>query len=120
MSEVNEHINLVLTSENPDWNPSSPIYAQQESEIKDWKGEIRTRKKPNQEVLSVKVPLPPMPKTNTSNPRPECMHYFPNTTIPTPKPHARINDFTSSLLEQVNIRSISSTRRNGVSLGVLA
>ena len=31
MSEVNEHINLVLTSENPDWDPSSPIYAQQQA-----------------------------------------------------------------------------------------
>ena len=29
MSEVNEHINLVLTSENPNWDPISPIYAQQ-------------------------------------------------------------------------------------------
>ena len=29
MSEVNEHTNLVLTSENPDWDPSSSIYAQQ-------------------------------------------------------------------------------------------
>ena len=29
ISEVNEHINLFLTSENPDWYPSSPIYAQQ-------------------------------------------------------------------------------------------
>ena len=47
MSEVNEHINLVLTSEKPDWDPSSPIYAQQESEMKNWKGEIRRRKKPN-------------------------------------------------------------------------
>ena len=29
MSEVNEHINLVLTLENPDWDHNSPIYAQQ-------------------------------------------------------------------------------------------
>ena len=28
-SEINEHTNLVLTSENPDWDPSSSIYAQQ-------------------------------------------------------------------------------------------
>ena len=31
MSEINEHTNLVLTSENPDLDPSSSIYAQQES-----------------------------------------------------------------------------------------
>ena len=71
MSEVNEHTNLVLTSENPDWYPSSPIYAQQESTMTDWKVEIRTRKKPNLEVLSVKVPLPPRPKTNTPTAKPE-------------------------------------------------
>ena len=65
MSEVNEHINLVLTSDNPDWDPSSSIYAQQESAMENYKGEIITRKKPNREVLSVKVPLPPGPKTNT-------------------------------------------------------
>ena len=47
MSEVNEHTNLVLASENPDWDPSSYIYAQQESAMKNWKVEIRTRKKPN-------------------------------------------------------------------------
>ena len=56
MSEVNE--------DNPDWDPSSSIYDQQESATTNWKGEIRTRKKPNLEVLSVKVPLPPRPKTN--------------------------------------------------------
>ena len=99
MSEVNEHINLVLTSENPDWYPSSPIYAQQESEMTNWKGEIITREKPNQEVLSVKVPLPPRP----------------NRTTLTPIPHMKINAFTSSLLEEVNISSISSTKRNGIS-----
>ena len=38
MSEVNEHINPVLTSENSDWDPSSPIYDQQESVMKNWKG----------------------------------------------------------------------------------
>ena len=42
MSEVNEHINLLLTSVNPDWDPSSPIYDEQESGMKNWKGEIRT------------------------------------------------------------------------------
>ena len=47
MSEVNKHINQVLTSENPDWDPSSPIYSQQESEMTNFKGETRTRKKPN-------------------------------------------------------------------------
>ena len=47
MSEVNEHINIVLTSENPGWGPSSPIYSQQKIEMINWKGEIRTRKKPN-------------------------------------------------------------------------
>ena len=49
MSEVNEQTNLVLTSDNPHWDTSSPIYSQQESAITDWKGEIRTRKKPNWE-----------------------------------------------------------------------
>ena len=58
MSEVNEHTNLLLTSENSDWDHRSPIYDQQESAMTNWKGEIRTRKKPNQKVLSVKVPLP--------------------------------------------------------------
>ena len=43
MSEVNEHIKLVLTSEKPDWDPSSPIYAQQEIALTNWKGEIRTK-----------------------------------------------------------------------------
>ena len=47
MSEVNEHTNLVLTSYNPDWDPRSPIYSQQEISMTNWKGEIRTRKKPN-------------------------------------------------------------------------
>ena len=47
MSEVHEHINLVVTSYNPVWDPSSPIYVQQESEMTNWKVEIRTRKKPN-------------------------------------------------------------------------
>ena len=71
MSEVNEHINLVLTSENPDWDPSSLIYAQQESAMKNWKGKIRTGKKPNRKVISVKVPLPLRPKTNTPTAQPE-------------------------------------------------
>ena len=47
MSEVNEHTKLVLTSENPDWDPSSSIYAQQESVMTNCKVEIRTRKTPN-------------------------------------------------------------------------
>ena len=47
------------------------------------------------------------------------MNDWPKTTTPTPKPYGRINAFTSSLLEQVNISSISSTRRNGVSLEAL-
>ena len=104
MSEVNEHIKLVLTSENPDWDPISPLYAQQESEMTNWKGQIRKRKKPNMDVLSVKFPLPPIP----------------DTTTPNPNPHVSINAFTSSLLEQVNISSISPTRRNGVSTETLA
>ena len=112
MSEVNEHIKIVLTSENPDWDPSSPIYAQQESEMKNWKGEIRTIKTPNREVLIVKVPLHPRPKKNTPTPKQECMNDCPKTTTPTPKAHASINACTSSLLEQINITSISSTRRN--------
>ena len=62
MSEVNEHIKLILTSENPDWDPISPIYAQQEGDKKNWKGDIRTRKKPNRKVLSYKDPLTPMPQ----------------------------------------------------------
>ena len=74
VSEVNEHINLLLTSENPDWDPSSPIYTQQESTMENCKGEIRTRKKPNREVLSSKVPLPPRPKTNTPTAQPECIN----------------------------------------------
>ena len=85
-----------------------------------WKGEIRTRKKPNWEVLSVKVPLPPMPKEKTPTDKPECLNDWPNTTTPTPKPHVRSDDFTSSLLEQVNISSISSNIRNGVSPEALA
>ena len=113
-------INLVLTSENRDWNPSSPIYAQQQIAIKNWKGEIRTRKKPNREVLSVKVPLPKIPKINAPTAQPECMNDWTNTTNPTPKPHLRIDSFTSSLLEQVNVSSISSTRRNSVSPEALA
>ena len=42
------------------------------------------------------------------------------TTTPTPKPNLRIDAFTSLLLEQLNIISISSTRRNGVSPEALA
>ena len=114
MSEVNEHTNLVLTPENPDWYPISYIYAQQESAITNWKGEIRTRKEPNREVLNVKVTLTPRPNTNTPTAQPECMNYWKTTTTPTPKPNLSIYAFTSSLLEQVNISSISSTRRNSI------
>ena len=120
MSEVNEHINLVLNYDNPDWDPSSPIYAQQESAMKNWKGEIITRKKTNWEVLSVKVTLPPRPKTNTPTATLECMNEWPKKTTPTTKPHVRIDAFTSSLLEQVNFRYISSTIQNGVSPEALA
>ena len=88
--------------------------------MKNWKGEIITRKKPNREVLSAKVPLPPRPNTNTPTAQPECMNDWTNTTNPTPKPDLRIDAFTSSLIEQVNISSISSTRRNGVSPKALA
>ena len=38
ISEVNEHTNLLLTSDNPVWDPRSPIYAQQESAMTNWKG----------------------------------------------------------------------------------
>ena len=85
-----------------------------------WKGEIRTRKKPNREVLSVKVPLPPRPKTNTPTAQPECMADWTTATTPTPKPNLRIDAFASSLLQQVNISSISSTRWNGVSTEALS
>ena len=88
--------------------------------MKNWKGEIRTRKKHNQEVLIVKVPLPPRLKTNTPTAQPECINDWKNTTTPTPKPNLRIDAFKSSLLEKVNISSISSTRRNGVSPKALA
>ena len=83
MSEVNEHIKLVLTSENPDWDPSSSIYAQQEIVMTNWKGEIRTRNKPNQEVLSFKFTLTPRPNKNTPTAQPECMNDWTNTTTPT-------------------------------------
>ena len=82
--------------------------------MKNWKGEIRTRKKHNQEVLIVKVPLPPRLKTNTPTAQPECINDWKNTTTPNHKPHLRIDAFILSLLEKVNINSISSTRRNGV------
>ena len=72
------------------------------------------------EVLSVKSPVPPRPKTNTPTSQPECMNDWKNITTPSPKPHLRINAFTSSLLEQVNISSISSTRWNGVPPEALA
>ena len=120
MSEVNEHTNLVLTSENPDWCPSSFIYSQQESAMKNWKGEIRTRKKPNRGVLSVKVPLPPRPNTNIQTAQPECMHYWTTKTTPTTKLNLRIDAFLSSFIEKANISSISSFRRNGVSPEALA
>ena len=80
MSELNEYTNLVLTSENPDWDPRSTIYAQKESTMKNWKVDIRTRKKPNQEVLSVKFPLSPRPNTNTPTAHLECMNDWTTTT----------------------------------------
>ena len=43
-----------------------------------------------------------------------------NTTTTTSKPQLSIDAFTSSLLEQLNISSISSTRKNGVSPEALA
>ena len=43
------------------------------------------------------------------------MKYCKNTTTTTPKTNLRIDAFTSSLLEQVNISSISSSRQNGIS-----
>ena len=50
--------------------------------MKNWKGEIRTRNKPNREVLSVKVPLPPRPNTNNPTAQPECMNDRTTTTTP--------------------------------------
>ena len=88
--------------------------------VTNWKGDIITRKKPNWEVQSVKFPLTPRPKTNTPTSQPECMNDWTNTTTPTPKPSLIIDAFISSLLEQVNISSISSTRRYGVSSEALA
>ena len=120
MSQANKHINLVLTSENPDWYPSSPIYAQQESEMTNQKGEIITRKKPNREVLSVKVPLLPMPNTNTPTPNPECMNDWPNKTTAITNTHTSIDAIISSLIEQGNISSIASTKHNSISPEALA
>ena len=82
--------------------------------MKNWKGEIRTRNKPNREVLSVKAPLPSRPNTKTPTAQPECMNEWTTITTPTTKPNLRIDAFTLSLLEQVNISSILSTSRNGV------
>ena len=93
MSEFNEHTNLVLTSENPVWDPSSSIYAQQESAMTNLNGEIITRKKPNWEVISVKVTLTPRPKTNTPTSQPECMNYWTTATTPTLKPNLGIYAF---------------------------
>ena len=42
------------------------------------------------------------------------------TATPNPKPNLRIDAFTSSLIDQVNISSITSTRQNGVSPEALA
>ena len=104
MPMVNEHINLILASDNPYWDPSSTIYAQQESAMTNWKGEIRIRKKPNWEVLSFKVPLPPRPKTITPTAQPKCM-----------------NDWTITLPESTlknNMNSIASHAvREGVATG---
>ena len=68
MLEVNEHTDLVLTSENPDCYPSRSIYSQQESAMANRKGETRTRMKPNWEVLSVEFPFPPKAKDKN----PDC------------------------------------------------
>ena len=99
MKEVNAHQNLQLTSENPEWDPSSTIYEEQENDMTNWNGEMRTRKKHNRKVFRVKVPLSPIPSSVT----------------PAPVPSIISDAFTSSLLEKVNISSISSSRRNRVS-----
>ena len=103
--EVNNCNSLVLTSEHPDWDPGSPIYAEQERAMTNLNGDIRTRKKPNRKVLGVQAPLPPRPSSHVAQP---------------PEPKVRIDAFTSSLMDKVNISSISSSRRSGVSPETLA
>ena len=60
---------------------------------------MRNKKKCNKKVLGIKVPLPP----NLSN------------ITTTHEPTVSTDAFTSSLLERLNIRSMSSARRNRVS-----
>ena len=108
--EVNGHPNLTLTSEHPEWDPSSSIFSQQEEAMTNWKGEIKNRSKPNRQVLAVQVPtpLPPKPIENPAPPPPPLQLVQPT------------DDFTSSLIENVNISSISSSRRNGIRPETLA
>ena len=104
LQEVNQYHNLTLTSEHPEWDPSSPIFSQQERAMTNWKGEIKTRSKPDRKILSVNTPLPPRP-----------------ISYPITPPDQHIDDhFTSSLLNNVNIGAISSSKRNGVKPEVLA
>ena len=39
IQEVNEHMNIALTTEHPEWNPNSTIFSQQENAMTNWKGE---------------------------------------------------------------------------------
>ena len=64
-----------------------------------WKGEIKTRKKLDRKVLSVKVPLSPQPPNDQQVLSPPIIE----------------DDVTSSLLDYVNISSITSSKRRGVS-----
>ena len=101
---MNQYHNLTLTSEHPEWDPSSSIFSQQENAMIKWKGEIKTRFKPDRKVLSVNKPLPPIPSNNPLSP-----------------PDQHIDDyFTSSLFSNVNIGAISSSKRNDIKPEVLA
>ena len=104
LQEVNQYNNLTLTSEHPDWDPSSHIFSHQEKAMTNWKGEIKTRSKPDRKVLSINIPLPPRPPINP----------------PIPPDQNKNDHFTSSLLSKVNIGSISSSKRNGIKPEVLA
>lgn len=110
--EVNGNPNLTLTSEHPEWDPSSSIFSQQEEAMTNWKGDIKNRRKPNRQVLAVQAPTP-LPPRPIENPAP---------APPTPPPQLvqPLDDFTSSLMENVNISSISSSRRNGIRPETLA
>ena len=88
-----------MTSEHPECNPNSTIFAGQENAMINWKGEIKTRKKSDRKVLSVKVPLPSQPTKVRQVPIPPIIG----------------DDFTSSLLDNVNISSIISSKRKGIS-----